>query len=52
MKPHSPIIIIGMSRSGTSMLTRMLDELGLFVGKKLTKNHEALFFRKINDWLL
>jgi len=34
------------------MLTRMLDELGLFVGKKLTKNHEALFFRKINDWLL
>ena len=41
-----------MSRSGTSMLTRMLDDLGLFVGNKLTHNHEALFFREINDWLL
>jgi hypothetical protein len=41
-----------MSRSGTSMLTRMLDDLGLFVGNKLTGNHEALFFREINDWLL
>jgi len=41
-----------MSRSGTSMLMRMLDELGLFVGEKLTRNHESVFFRKINDWLL
>lgn len=41
-----------MSRSGTSMLTRMLDDLGLFVGSKLTNNHEAVFFREINDWLL
>lgn len=47
-----PVIIIGMSRSGTSMLTRMLDELGLFVGSNLTNNHEAIFFRKLNDWLL
>jgi len=30
----------------------MLNDLGLFVGKKLTRNHEALFFREINDWLL
>ncbi len=52
MNAHSPIIIIGMSRSGTSMLTRMLDELGLFTGKKVTRNHEAIFFREINDWLL
>lgn len=41
-----------MSRSGTSMLTRMLDDLGLFTGKKVTRNHEAVFFREINDWLL
>jgi len=52
MKVYPPIIIIGMSRSGTSMLTRMLDHLGLFVGNKLTGNHEAIFFREINDWLL
>lgn len=48
----SPVIIIGMSRSGTSMLTRMLEDLGLFVGNKVTSNHEAVFFRDINRWLL
>lgn len=47
-----PVIIIGMSRSGTSMLTRMLTELGLFTGQSLTDNHEAMFFRQLNDWLL
>ncbi len=52
MKSQSPLIIIGMSRSGTSMLTRMLESLGLFCGSRLTDNHEALFFREINDWLL
>lgn len=52
MKSSSPVIIIGMSRSGTSMLTRMLGALGLFCGSHLTNNHEAIFFREINDWLL
>lgn len=41
-----------MHRSGTNMITRMLEELGLFVGKKKEENHEALFFQRINDWLL
>jgi hypothetical protein len=50
--PRPPVIIIGMSRSGTSMLTRMLDDLGLFVGSRVTGNHEAIFFRDLNDWLL
>jgi len=48
----APLIIIGMHRSGTSMLTHLLRELGIFVGKKLDPNHEALFFQNINDWLL
>lgn len=52
MNPRPPVIIIGMSRSGTSMLTRMLGGLGLFAGSRVTNNHEALFFREINDWLL
>ena len=39
-----PIVIIGMHRSGTSIVTRMLEQLGLFVGKKKDMNHEALFF--------
>jgi hypothetical protein len=30
----------------------MLDDLGLFVGSCVTDNHEAVFFRDLNDWLL
>lgn len=51
-KYRDPIIIIGMHRSGTSMLTRKLEDLGLFLGKEKDENDEALFFRKINEWLL
>lgn len=52
MNAIPPVIIIGMSRSGTSMLIRMLADLGLFVGSNLTNNHEAVFFRNLNVWLL
>jgi len=47
-----PVIIIGMHRSGTTMVTRLLQELGLFVGWKLDENQEAAFFSKYNTWLL
>lgn len=49
---RAPIIIAGMHRSGTSVLTSILDELGLFAGKKLDANHEATFFVHLNNWLL
>jgi len=53
MKPSCPpIIIMGMHRSGTSMVCRMLEDLGLFVGAKKDPNNEALFFLRLNDWLL
>jgi hypothetical protein len=47
-----PLIILGMHRSGTSMLARMLETCGLFVGATLEANHEPPIFRKINDQLL
>ncbi len=47
-----PVLIIGMHRSGTSMVTRLLEQQGLFVGRKLAANHEASFFNKRNSWLL
>lgn len=52
MITRPPIIIIGMSRSGTGVLTKMLERLGLFVGLRKERNHEALFFEKLNRWLL
>lgn len=49
---RSPIIIIGMHRSGTSMITNMLRELGLFIGWELESNNEAIFFLERNEKIL
>jgi len=49
---REPIIIIGMHRSGTSMLTRVLEDAGLFMGNNKDENDEAWFFLKFNDWIL
>jgi Sulfotransferase family len=52
--PHPPCIIIGMHRSGTSLLTSILEKFGLFTGHTQDDddNHEAIFFRRLNEWLL
>lgn len=47
-----PIIVIGMHRSGTSMITRYLQESGVFMGNKMDENDESKFFQYINRWLL
>lgn len=52
MSARSPVIVIGMHRSGTSLLTRTLEELGFFMGANTTRNQEARFTNAINDWLL
>jgi hypothetical protein len=51
-RPIPPVIVIGMHRSGTSMITRMLERLGLFIGLEKDENDEALLFQRLNDWLL
>jgi hypothetical protein len=48
----SPFIIIGMHRSGTSMISRILEDMGLFSGMKKQHDHEAVFFINLNEWLL
>ena len=48
---HPPLIIIGMHRSGTSMVTRMLQGAGVFTGRRLEMNGAARFFQRINRWL-
>ena len=52
MLKNYPIIIIGMHRSGTSLITQLLEELGLFVGKEKDSNNESLMFVHLNNWLL
>ncbi len=51
-KPCPPVIIIGMHRSGTSMLNRILETIGLRVGVIKGKNHEVRFFQDLNQWLM
>ncbi len=47
----SPIIIIGMHRSGTTLVSRIFEQLGVFMGVKKDVNNESLFFQQFNEWL-
>ena len=48
-----PLIVIGMHRSGTSLLARLLREAGLFLGWRLQPDHdEAKFFQGLNNWAM
>ncbi|HDP98477.1 MAG TPA: sulfotransferase [bacterium] len=55
-KNHSaaqqPVIILGMHRSGTSIVARCLEQLGLFLGRQKDRNHEAWLFQRLNNWML
>ena len=43
---YNPIIIIGMHRSGTSMLSKILEDSDIFLGNNKDINNEALFSKK------
>lgn len=47
-----PVILLGMHRSGTSLIARLLDDLGLFQGDELQDDHESTHFLEINDTLM
>jgi hypothetical protein len=47
-----PFIIIGMHRSGTSMLSGLLHASGIFMGNDWGRNQESGFFQAINISLL
>ena len=49
---NNPVIIIGMHRSGTTMITRHLQSMGVFMGVWLDVNDESKYFQKLNNWLL
>lgn len=48
----APLIIIGMHRSGTTMITKLLEKLGLFVGDEKEVNSESVFFHNLNHWIM
>lgn len=52
LKNSSPTIVIGMHRSGTSLLTRLLMKNGVHMGATLTVNSESVVFQRANRSLL
>jgi LPS sulfotransferase NodH len=52
IKNSKPVIILGMHRSGTSLLVRLLKSLGVYLGRDLSANAESLFFQSYNRSLL
>ncbi len=50
LKP--PFIIIGMHRSGTSLVTKILEKSGIFMGVIKDHNFEAMHFLSLNQQAL
>jgi hypothetical protein len=44
----NPLIVVGMHRSGTSLLSRLLSDIGIHMGGWLSRDAEAVYFQKIN----
>jgi hypothetical protein len=47
-----PLIILGMHRSGTSILSQMLRTCGVFIGRELDGHFESPYFRRCNNEIL
>jgi len=52
MNNFPPIIISGIHRSGTSLLTRIIEDNSVFFGDNKDINNESLFFQNINKWIM
>ncbi len=48
----TPVIVIGMHRSGTSLVARALHSSGVNMGLRQSPNAESLAFRRLNEQLL
>ena len=48
----APIIVIGMHRSGTTLLSQLLENNKIDFGINKEKNNESHFFLKLNEFLL
>jgi hypothetical protein len=43
-----PLILLGMHRSGTSLIVRLLRDVGVHMGHRLSRDAEDIFFQKLN----
>ncbi len=47
-----PLIVVGMHRSGTRLLARILDRLGVFMGADQQADSESVSFMMLNEGIL
>jgi hypothetical protein len=52
LRQASPIVVVGMHRSGTRVLVEILDKLGVFMGADLQADFESVAFMQINEEIL
>jgi hypothetical protein len=52
LREMQPIILLGMHRSGTSLTTRLLRDLGIHMGSWLSRDAESVFFQRLNRRIL
>jgi hypothetical protein len=48
VRDTQPVILLGMHRSGTSLMTRLLVDLGFHMGHRLSRDAESVFFQRLN----
>ncbi len=46
---HNPYIILGVHRSGTTLMSGIFTRAGIFMGKNQNVNKEAVFFYRLNN---
>lgn len=52
MENEAPIVVAGMHRSGTSLVSHILKNLGVNIGRLLDSNYEPRFYISLNNWIL
>jgi len=52
LRRDDPVLLLGMHRSGTTLLAQMLAEMGMHLGRNLEEHHESVFVLDANDWVL
>jgi hypothetical protein len=48
LRQAQPLIVLGMHRSGTSLIVRLLNDLGIHMGSWLSRDAESVHFQRLN----
>lgn len=49
---RAPVVVLGMGRSGTTLVVELLERMGVFMGVRQDVNREALLFQNANRAIL